>query len=179
MTLLPQCFKWQFKFCHSKMLLWQKLNVDRGNFDDKNWWKNRFIYLYSSFRSSWCPDCTMLKSSLASSSKVGFMSFVFAYASMNHLVSNLSVLQWSGSSNACLANISRFSSFLCCCWMYSLRFFIVKSLASSKILSSSIEWYEASYRERIPSMSSLKLALNLPASSSLKPLKTSASMETS
>ena len=57
-------------------------------------------YLDAYLRFSWCTACTILKSTLASSSKIGFMSGPFSYTSMNHLASNLRILQCSGSSKA-------------------------------------------------------------------------------
>ena len=113
----------------------------------------------------------MLKSNSASSSKIGYMSFLVLYMSMNHLASNLSILQCSGSSKVWFIIAARFLSLF---WLiYSSRCFVEKSFASSKIFSPYIERNEASYSDSIPLVSSQRHALKLPLSS-LKLLKTSA-----
>ena len=112
----------------------------------------------------------MLKSSFASSSKIGFMSSLFLYTSINHLASTLDILQCSGSSKAWLTMIERFRSLF---WLInSWRCFFESSLASSKIFSPSNERNEASYKDRIPLVSSQRYPLKLP--SSMKLSKTSA-----
>ena len=110
-------------------------------------------YLDECFRSSWCIACTMLKSNLASSNNTGSISVLVSYTLMNQLDSNLSILQASGSSKAWLTIFERYSEGLHFSTYFS-RFLVVKSLASSKILSPSTKKYEASYRNSIPFKSS-------------------------
>ncbi|KAJ6291795.1 hypothetical protein OIU76_023809 [Salix suchowensis] len=95
----------------------------------------------------------MLKSNLASSNKIGSISVLVSYTLMNQLASNLSILQAIGSSKAWLTNFERYSEELHFLTYFS-RFFVVKSLASSKMLSPSINKCEASYRYNIPLRSS-------------------------
>ena len=128
-------------------------------------------YIKTSLKSSWCVACTMLKSNLASSSKVGFMPSLLAYISINHLASNLGILQCSGILREWLTSMER-------CWalfllMNSPRCLVVKSLACSKTFSPSTKRYDASYKYNIPLVSSQRCALKFP-NSSLKLLKSSA-----
>ena len=128
------------------------------------------FYLDNSFRSSWWVACTMLKSNSASSSKIVFMSSLLLYISMNHLASNLSILQCSGTFKEWLTKAERFLSLFFL--TYTFRCFVENSLASSKIFSFSIERNEASYKDSIPFVSSQRHALKFPLSS-MKLLKTS------
>lgn len=119
------------------------------------------------FRSSWCIACTMLKSNLANSSKVVFISRLLPYTSINHLASSLSILQCNGSSNAWSTSKPRLSSilFITLYFRWSLRILAVKPRASSKIVSPRVERKDASYKYNIPFASKQRLGLKLPRSS--------------
>ena len=72
------------------------------------WRLKCFFNLDTCFKSSWWTGCNILKSIFASSRKIGFMSSLLLYKSMNHLVSVLVIRQCNGSSKAWLTIAKRF-----------------------------------------------------------------------